>query len=58
MYRRKKDSKKAIQNLLNFYAQIGNSDRTERFVQSEQEHKKVYQDIVTQGDKAPEKKVR
>lgn len=54
MYRRKKDSKKAIQNLLDFYAQIGNS-------QKEQERKassEVYQDIVTQGDKAPEKKVR
>lgn len=57
MYKRKKGSKKAIQNLLDFYAQIGRqNDSFSRH--KEPEHKEVYQDIVTQGDKAPEKKVR
>lgn len=57
MYRRKKDSKKAIQNLLDFYAQIGRQNDSFSH-HKEQECKEVYQDIVTQSDKAPEKKVR
>ena len=44
MYRRKKkDSKKAIQNLLDFYAQIGNS-------QKEQERKASLGDKVVRGN--------